>query len=153
MPRDVVPKKRKQRQHKEVAAEWVMIKRPVVRTILLIMSYLSIVFSATAFYLAHRVLVSLFWSVSINQFSFDLETFVFWCLISSGILSILLGWSGLAIIQSADTFLRYFGAFGSLISCLLLLASGTSIMNHALSLTSDVDLYCNGGFPDLALIT
>jgi len=117
------------------------------------MSYASILLSGFAFYLAHGSYAHNFWQVSYNAFSFDLGILVFVCLVINGIVSILLGIAGLKLIKDPECLLRYFCFAGSLSSCVALLVSGSTISNHAYHFTDDMDLFCQGGFPNIALIT
>lgn len=119
----------------------------------MLLSLLCIPGAAVAFWLADRAHGSKFWAIGAQNYGFDAGQLAYGSLITIGILSILLCFSGFSLVRSPEAILRYFGATASLAMCLGLLAGGFSAVAQASQLPGYVEEYCNGGFPDTALIT
>ena len=135
------------------ARGYVFFSRPLLRSVLTITSYLSLLFSIGAFYMTYRVSYSYFFDVSIHAFSFNVQNLIFWCLMSNGLFSIGIYFSGKSIVRNPDNCNRYFGAFASLASAVALLTTGITIVGSGLNLDEHIDMFCDGGFPPFTLIT
>lgn len=141
---------------KKVRAEdrsWLVLSRPYFRGVLTITAWASFVYGCLAFWAAVRAIESTFWYFSSNGVSLDFQQVFFWGLVIEGFVSLMLCYTGLSLINVRDPFFKYFSSIGSLLNSLVMLAFGIPVAIQAVNLSSNIDGYCSGSFPDLNFVT
>lgn len=98
-------------------------------------------------YLALNTYETKFWALGSAKYGVNFKYLLFWGLVNTAFFSFLLVISGFALLKSPEFVFRYFGALCSLVMSVILITSGYQAFTQAYNFESNLDLFCNGGFP------
>ena len=118
-----------------------------MQTFLILLNIILSLGVLMSLYLAIGAYETLFWAVGSAKYGVNFRHLLFWGLLNTALFSALLVGSGFALLKSPELVFRYFGALTSLTMSVILIMSGYQAFTQAYNFESNLELFCQGGFP------